>query len=151
LLPRTKWILALDRTEWERGDTTVNLLVLAVVTQGCAVPLLWTVMPACGASDTAERKELLARFVVRFGKERARFLTADREFIGFDWMGGCKESRSRSAFGSRPANICCTRMDRSKKRGSGLLSARAVASRSRWICGACPSMSGESISTIRSI
>jgi len=24
----------------------------------CAVPLLWTVMPECGASDTAERKEL---------------------------------------------------------------------------------------------
>ena len=43
-------------------------------------------MPDCGASDTAERKGLLARFVVRFGKERARFLTADREFIGFDWI-----------------------------------------------------------------
>ena len=44
LLPQGKWIRALDRTEWERGDTTINLLVLAVVTHGCAVPLLWTVM-----------------------------------------------------------------------------------------------------------
>jgi hypothetical protein len=87
LLPRTKWVLALDRTEWKRGDTTVNLLVLAVVTLGCAVPLLWTVvMPNCGASDTAERKELLTRFIGLFGKERVRFLTADREFIGFDWI-----------------------------------------------------------------
>lgn len=86
LLPRTKWTLALDRTEWKRGDTTVNLLVLAVVVQGCAVPLLWTVMPACGASDTAERKELLSRFVALFGTERARFLTADREFIGHEWI-----------------------------------------------------------------
>jgi hypothetical protein len=86
LLPQDKWILALDRTEWERGQTTTNLLVLAVVTHGCAVPLMWTVMPDPGASDTAEREELLARFVGRFGKERARFLTADREFLGFDWI-----------------------------------------------------------------
>jgi hypothetical protein len=86
LLPRTKWTLALDRTEWKRGDTTLNLLVLAVVTQGCAVPLLWTVMPDCGASDTTERKEMLSRFIDLFGKERMRFLTADREFIGFDWI-----------------------------------------------------------------
>jgi len=86
LLPREKWILALDRTEWKRGKTTINLLVLAVVVHGCAVPLLWTVMPNCGASDTAERKELLARFVALFGTERIRFLTADREFIGFDWI-----------------------------------------------------------------
>ncbi len=86
LLPRTKWVLALDRTEWKRGDTTSNLLVLAVVTHGCAVPLLWSVMPDCGASDTAERKELLGRFVTLFGKERLRFLTADREFIGQAWI-----------------------------------------------------------------
>jgi hypothetical protein len=87
LLPRTKWILALDRTEWKRGDTTVNLLVLAVVTDGCAVPLLWTVMPECGSSDTAERIALLSRFVGLFGRERLRFLTADREFIGWEWIG----------------------------------------------------------------
>jgi hypothetical protein len=86
LLPRSQWILALDRTEWKRGDTTVNLLVLAVVTHGCAVPLLWTVMPDCGASDTAERIELLSRFVKHFGRERLRFLTADREFIGWEWI-----------------------------------------------------------------
>lgn len=86
LLPPTKWTLAIDRTEWRRGQTTINLLVLAVVAHGCAVPLLWTVMPNCGASDTAERKELLGRFLALFGKQRLRFLTADREFIGFDWI-----------------------------------------------------------------
>jgi hypothetical protein len=86
LLPRAKWTLAIDRTEWKRGKTTVNLLVLAVVVHNCAVPLLWTVMPSCGASDTEERKELLGRFVALFGKERMRFVTADREFIGFDWI-----------------------------------------------------------------
>src|SRR5918997_2780213 len=93
LLPPTRWVLALDRTEWKRGDTTVNLLVLAVVTHGCAVPLLWKVMPECGASDTSERIELLSRFVKLFGRERLRFLTADREFIGWEWVGWLLEQQ----------------------------------------------------------
>jgi len=87
LLPKGKWILALDRTEWKRGATTINLLVLAVVVHGCASPLLWSVLPNPGASDTQERKHLLERFMALLGKERARFITADREFIGREWIG----------------------------------------------------------------
>lgn len=86
LLPRTRWTLALDRTEWKRGGTPVNLLVLAVVTHGCAVPLLWRAMPDGGASDTAERIDLLGRFRSLFGPERIHLLTADREFIGATWI-----------------------------------------------------------------
>ena len=33
LLPKTSWVLALDRTTWERGETVINLLVLCVVAQ----------------------------------------------------------------------------------------------------------------------
>ena len=87
LLPKGKWILALDRTEWKRGATTINLLVLAVVVHGCAIPLLWSVVPNPGASDTRERKHLLERFMALLGKERVRFITADREFIGREWIG----------------------------------------------------------------
>jgi hypothetical protein len=63
LLPQGKWILALDRTEWKRGDTTLNLLVLAVVVHGCAVPLLWKVLPNPGASETAKPSEAIPRSV----------------------------------------------------------------------------------------
>jgi hypothetical protein len=93
LLPKGKWLLAMDRTEWKRGDTTINLLVLAVVIAGSAVPLLWTVMPNCGASDTAERIELLQRFVALFGRDRVQFLTADREFVGGDWIAWLLEQK----------------------------------------------------------
>ena len=86
LLPKGKWLLALDRTEWKRGKTIINLLVLSVVVYGSAVPLLWTVMPDCGASDTNERIELIERFLRLFGPERWLFLTADREFIGETWI-----------------------------------------------------------------
>jgi len=61
LLPQGKWILAMDRTEWRRGDTTVNLLVLAVVVHGCAVPVLWSVLPNPGASETAKPSEAIPR------------------------------------------------------------------------------------------
>ena len=87
MLPQGKWILALDRTEWRRGDTIVNLLVLAVVVHGCALPLLWKVLPNPGASDTAERQHLVERFLRHFGRQRLRFVTADREFIGQEWIG----------------------------------------------------------------
>jgi hypothetical protein len=93
LLPRDKWVLALDRTEWQRGQTRVNVLTLAVVALGCATPLLWTVLPECGASDTEERVQLMERFVALFGKERMRFVTADREFIGTDWIGWLLEQK----------------------------------------------------------
>lgn len=88
LLPiKGPWVLALDRTEWKLGKTTINLLVLAVVCSGCAVPLLWLVLDKAGASDTGERVCLLQRFVALFGKDKVRFVTADREFIGQEWIG----------------------------------------------------------------
>jgi hypothetical protein len=87
LLPKGKWVLALDRTEWKRGKVTTNLLVLSVVIYGSAVPLLWTVMSECGSSDTQERIQLIQRFIALFGTQRVRFLTADREFIGDEWVG----------------------------------------------------------------
>jgi hypothetical protein len=93
LLPARPWVLAMDRTEWRRGGMVVNLLVLSVVAHGCSIPLLWIVMPECGASDTAERKELVGRFIALFGTESVMFLTADREFIGKDWIGWLLEAR----------------------------------------------------------
>src|SRR5262249_22290132 len=36
---------------------------------------------------------LLGRFVDMFGRERIRFVTADREFIGFDWIAWLMNER----------------------------------------------------------
>jgi hypothetical protein len=150
LLPRAKWTLAIDRTEWKRGKTTVNLLVLAVVVHNCAVPLLWTVMPSCGASDTEERKELLGRFVALFGKERMRFVTADREFIGIG-SPGCSKSRFLFVFVSKPVNTYCIGMAQNRRPKSGSPGELAVASRKRCTCGACLSMLVENIYMTKSI
>jgi hypothetical protein len=86
------WILSLDRTEWKLGRVHLNLLVLSVVVEKTAFPLLWSVLQAqnqgkAGASNTAERCALLARFVALFGSDAIVYLCADREFVGKAWVG----------------------------------------------------------------
>jgi hypothetical protein len=89
-LPKTPWILALDRTNWFFGKTALNLLVLAVLlptkTGHVALPLLWMPLERDGASDTDLRKRLLAQFLDLFGCQKIHYLTGDREFIGADWI-----------------------------------------------------------------
>jgi hypothetical protein len=87
LLPQpAPWILAIDRTNWRRGATDINLLTLAVIVGKTAIPLLWCNLAHPGNSDTAQRIALLQQFITLFGVNHIRFLTADREFLGEDWL-----------------------------------------------------------------
>lgn len=86
------WELALDRTNWQVGGRDINYLVLAVVTPRYRVPILWTVLDGRGNSSTAQRIDLMRRYLALFGAESIRILLADREFIGADWMDFLKEN-----------------------------------------------------------
>jgi Transposase DDE domain len=68
------------------GETPINLLVLSVVCYGCAVPLFWVSLEKRGNSNTDERITLMKLFVEHFGIKRVKYLCADREFIGEDWV-----------------------------------------------------------------
>lgn len=102
-LPKGKWLMTLDRTNWEFGRMHINILMLAVVYKGVAVPLIWKILgkkdfPDLGKkgnSNTEERKELIRRFIRLFGAERAEALIADREFIGNDWFRWLKSRNIR--------------------------------------------------------
>ena len=85
-LPKGPWILTMDRTDWQFGKTVINLLVLGVVYQGTAIALLWIPLNKKGNSDTQERKQLLTLFIRLFGLGKIKYLTADREFIGEEWL-----------------------------------------------------------------
>src|SRR5215211_4231871 len=61
------WALTLDRTDWYLGQTPLNILVLGVVHQGTAFPVLWAVLPKKGCSSTAERITLMEEFGRQFG------------------------------------------------------------------------------------
>lgn len=74
--------LAIDRTNWQFGSTDINVFMLAVVHDGVAYPLLFSMLPKKGASSTKERMGLLQRYVRLFGAESIDCLLADREFVG---------------------------------------------------------------------
>jgi len=39
------WVLAIDRTNWDFGKTTINILMISVTWNGMGIPLLWMVLP----------------------------------------------------------------------------------------------------------
>ncbi len=53
--------LALDRTNWKFGGFNINILVLAIVYDGVAIPILFKMMPKFGNSSTRERIEIMDR------------------------------------------------------------------------------------------
>ena len=87
-----RWYLALDRTQWQVGGRDVNYLVLAAVTRRFRVPLMWTMIEGRGCSATGERIELMQRYLDLFGVGSIRFLLADREFVGREWMDFLSEN-----------------------------------------------------------
>jgi hypothetical protein len=82
----TDYELTLDRTNWRWGKKNLNILVLAVVYKGIAIPIYWLLLNKRGNSNTKERIALLKRFIKHFGKTRIIRLLADREFIGKEWF-----------------------------------------------------------------
>jgi Transposase DDE domain len=80
------WVLSLDRTEWQFGGAIFNILMLAVVHEGVAFPVAWSMLDKRGNSDSTERMNLVNGFLERFGEHQIACLTADREFVGKDWL-----------------------------------------------------------------
>jgi len=80
------WIISIDRTDWKFGKTVFNVFTLGVVHHGVAFPLVWIMMDKKGNSNTRERCELWNRFLEIFGACKIDFLTADREFVGEEWL-----------------------------------------------------------------
>jgi hypothetical protein len=69
----------------------VNVLMLAIIRNGIAIPVMWDVLDRAGNSTTAQRSALLSRFCAVFGETAIAGLIADREFIGTAWMTSLAE------------------------------------------------------------
>jgi len=77
---------ALDRTNWKYGSKNLNILVLAAVYRGVAIPVRWIVLDKKGNSNTRERIELMSGFINMFNPKEIAGLLGDREFIGKEWF-----------------------------------------------------------------
>jgi hypothetical protein len=80
------WILSVDRTNWQFGDCVFNILMLGVVHEGVAFPLVWTMLDKKGNSNYKEHITLLEEFREIFPEVAVDYITGDREFIGEDWF-----------------------------------------------------------------
>lgn len=80
------FVIAIDRTEWQRGKAWVNVLMLSVGYKNISIPLFWTVLEKKGCSDNAGRGSIVQQFIDEFGAESISFVTADREFASKQWL-----------------------------------------------------------------
>lgn len=80
------WVLSTDRTEWSFGATRFNILLLGVVHEGVAYPVVWKMLEKKGNSNGDERMDLLDRFDEIFPDAQIAYLTGDREFVGKRWL-----------------------------------------------------------------
>ena len=80
------WVLSTDRTEWSFGKTRFNILMLGIVHNGVAYPLIWEMLDKKGNSNSSERMDLLDRFHDIFPDAEIAYLTGDREFVGKQWL-----------------------------------------------------------------
>ena len=87
------WVLAIDRTNWDFGKTTINILMISVMWNGMGVPLIWTLLPSAGNSNTRTRVCLLNRLQRAFPGLKITSLMGDREFIGERWMAYLKRNK----------------------------------------------------------
>ena len=78
--PPGKWLLTLDRTNWQCGKLQINILALCVNIGSVSIPILINLLPKDGASNAQERMEILQKFIEIFGVEKIGALLADREF-----------------------------------------------------------------------
>jgi hypothetical protein len=79
--------------DWEFGKTTINILMVSVIWNGMGIPLLWTLLPEAGNSNTLEGTGLLDRLRAVFPDVKIASLMGDREFIGDAWMAYLHEAK----------------------------------------------------------
>jgi hypothetical protein len=80
------WYIAIDRTNWKFGKKDINVFVLSICHRGIGIPLIWKTLDKRANTNTADRIELLKRFINLFGAKKITTLLADREFIGKEWI-----------------------------------------------------------------
>ena len=80
MMGRSKVRIAMDRTEWDFGQLTNNLLTSGVEYNGLSIPIQVTDLGKCGASNDDERIQAVNAMLEIIPAEEIEVFTADREF-----------------------------------------------------------------------
>ena len=93
-LPQRPLVLSIDRTEWNFGQTQINILCVVASIGKLAVPLYFEILDNnSGNSNAGDRINLLKQLLNIVGKERIQMLVMDREFIGQRWLRWLKDEK----------------------------------------------------------
>lgn len=81
--------VVIDRTNWEFGKVSKNILCIGALYHGCFIPLVWTDLNKKGNSNMATRLALIKRLQAQWVQQipfPTIHLSGDREFIGDFWL-----------------------------------------------------------------
>lgn len=87
--PKNGYVLSIDRTNWQFGQTHINILTIGVIIDKIAVPLVWRTLPQAskrGNSNTSHRITLMSELLEVLPAEQIDFIAMDREFHGKKWL-----------------------------------------------------------------
>ena len=106
--------LAMDRTNWKRGNTCINYLILSIVWDGISLPIYWIPLDNKGGnSDSKTRIELIEWFIDNIGSGLIKNILADREFPSNEFYEWLKSNQIVGLFRSRE-NVNATDGDKVK-------------------------------------
>ncbi len=88
-----KVLLSIDRTEWDFGQTQINILCIAVSIGKMAIPVYFEMLDnKSGNSNSQDRIDIFKDIVEIIGKKRIKLIVMDREFIGNKWLAWLKSN-----------------------------------------------------------
>lgn len=103
LLPKKgKVTLCIDRTTWEFGNCTHNLLTVTAYCHGVGVPI-WvaSVAPNGGCCDVDDKMYVIMKCIDLLGRDRIKCVIGDCEFIGDGWIQYLWEAKIKFFFDIR--------------------------------------------------
>ncbi len=77
----------------EIGKVWVNILTLSMVVGNTSIPLFWQTLSRKGNSTSAEKQAMIDRYQEVFGVANIKYLCADREFDGLEFVKYLEKKR----------------------------------------------------------
>lgn len=106
--------LTLDRTNWYRGKSKINLLVLGIAHEGMAIPVCWQALDKAGNASAKEHIAILKKFMDLFNDANVVGVLADREFASQELFAWCNEQDKPLPFYIRVKDNGLVRLAKSK-------------------------------------
>jgi hypothetical protein len=94
--PHQKIRLTIDRTNWEFGNHSINILMIIASNGKNHLPIYWKLLDNDGGNSNSEqRNDLVQKCIDLLGAQRIGLLLGDREFIGLKWLKYLKKNNIR--------------------------------------------------------